>query len=190
MHGFTGILLHMNPLDPHLARHAGRHIDQYLALANNRVVKLGYLVALRQVGVEIILAVKARKKIDLGLQAKAGAHCLLDAKFVDHRQHAGHGGINKGNIGIGRIAKPGARPGKKLGIGGDLGMHFQPDHQLPVGFCPGNHFGFWFGIGEFAHGQFSAVLAHALLSKARAGGKGCGKRFFHIWRLSRGREVF
>jgi hypothetical protein len=42
------------------------HVDQHLALADERVVELADLVALRQVGVEVVLAVEGRE-VDLAL---------------------------------------------------------------------------------------------------------------------------
>jgi hypothetical protein len=61
-----------------------------LALADDRLLVLADLVALRQVGIEIVLAVEHRALVDLRLEAEPGAHRLLDAFLVDHRQHAGH----------------------------------------------------------------------------------------------------
>ena len=61
------VLFQMNTLDAHQAGHAGRHFHQNLTLAHDGVVQLADLVALRQVGVEIILAVKGRAQVDRGL---------------------------------------------------------------------------------------------------------------------------
>jgi hypothetical protein len=52
---------------------------RHLALADDRVLELADLIALRQVGIEVVLAVEARPQIDLRLEAQAGAHGLLDA---------------------------------------------------------------------------------------------------------------
>ena len=54
-------------------------VDLDLALADDRVLVLADLVALRQVGIEVVLAVEHRAQVDLRLQAQAGAHRLLDA---------------------------------------------------------------------------------------------------------------
>jgi hypothetical protein len=59
-------------------------------LADQRVVELADLIALRQVGVEVVLAVEARPLVDLGAHRHAGAHRLADALGVGHRQHPRH----------------------------------------------------------------------------------------------------
>ena len=74
----------------HPAGDARAHLDQHLALAHDGVVELADLVALRQVGVEIVLAVEGRVQVDLGLEAQPGAHRLRHAGLVDDGQHARH----------------------------------------------------------------------------------------------------
>ena len=61
----------------------------------------GYLIALRQVGIEIILAVEHRAQVDLRVQPKPGAHRLADALLVDDRQHSGHGRIDQRDMAVG-----------------------------------------------------------------------------------------
>ncbi len=92
---FSGILLEMQPLDADPHRLAVGQIDRDLALADDRLLVLADLVALRQVGIEIVLPVEHRFEIDRGVEAKPGAHGLAHAFFVDHRQHAGHGGVDQ-----------------------------------------------------------------------------------------------
>ena len=57
----------------------GAEVDEHLARADDRVVELADLVALRQVGIEVVLAVEAREAVDRGLQPEPGADRLLDA---------------------------------------------------------------------------------------------------------------
>ena len=109
--------------------------DLELALADERVVELADLIALRQVGVEIILAVEARPGIDLRLERHAGPHRLADAFAVRHRQHAGHGGVDQADLGVGLGAELGRRAGEELGVGGDLGVDLEADHDLPFAGC-------------------------------------------------------
>jgi hypothetical protein len=75
----AGVLLEVQPLDAHGEGRAVAALDLHLALADDRVGELADLIALRQVGVEVVLAVEARPQIDLGLQPQARAHGLLDA---------------------------------------------------------------------------------------------------------------
>ena len=95
---FPGVLFQMDALDPDQTGDAGAHFDQHFTLADDGVVKWRNLIALRQVGVEIVLAVKGRAQIDLRLQPQPGPDRLLDAVFVDHRQHPRHRRIDKGDV--------------------------------------------------------------------------------------------
>ena len=100
--------------------------------ADDRVVELADLVALRQVRVEVVLAVEARDAVDRRLQAEAGADGLLDAVAVDDREHAGHRRVDEGDVGVGLGAEGGRGAGEELGVRGDLGVDLHADHELPV----------------------------------------------------------
>ena len=78
MHRLAGILLEMQPFDTDLARGAVRQPRTQRPLADDRLLVLADLIALRQVGIEIVLAVKHAEQIDLGIQAKTGADRLTD----------------------------------------------------------------------------------------------------------------
>ena len=99
MHQLAGILLHMDALnaDPLVAGDAGLFIGLNIQMAfpDQRVIKLRNLIALRQIRIEIILAVKSAPAVDLGVYGKAGAHGLTNAFCIGHGQHAGHGGIHE-----------------------------------------------------------------------------------------------
>ena len=128
----AGILLEMQALDADAARLAVGQVDLDLALADDRVLVLRDLVARRQVGIEVVLAVEHRAQVDPGVEPEAGAHRLLDAALVDHRQHAGHGGVDQRHLGVGIGAERGRRAGEELGVGDHLGMDFQPEHDFPI----------------------------------------------------------
>ena len=89
------VLFHVDTLDPDKARGAVAHFHQHLAFAHDGLIKLADLVALGQVGVEIVLPVKGGLEVDLGLEAKPRAHGLFNAVFVDHGQHTGHGRVHE-----------------------------------------------------------------------------------------------
>ena len=128
----AGVLLQMQTLDTHRAYPAVRHIDLDHALAHDRVLELRDLIALRLVGIEVVLAVEHRAQVDLGVEAKTGAHRLLHAALVDHGQHAGHAGVDQRHLGVGIGAERRRRAGEELGFGDDLGMDFESEHDLPV----------------------------------------------------------
>ena len=129
---FAGVLLEMQPLDADLDLALGAHVEQHFALADDGVLELGDLVALRQVGIEIVLAVEDRALVDLRLEPEAGAHRLAHAFLVDHRQHAGHRRIDEADIGIGRPAEFGRGAGEQLALRRHLRMDFHADDHLPI----------------------------------------------------------
>ena len=131
----AGVLLEVKPLDADPRRVAVRHVDHNLAFADDRRFVLADLVALRQIRIEVVLAVEYRLEIDLGLQPEPGAHRLAHAFLVDHRQHAGHGGIDERHMRVRLAAERGRSAGKQLGLRGDLGMHFHADDHFPVAGC-------------------------------------------------------
>ena len=65
------------------------------AFTDNRMIKLRNLITLRQIRVEIVLAVEGADEVDFCFQAKTRAHSLLNCKLVDDRQHPGHGAVNE-----------------------------------------------------------------------------------------------
>ena len=89
--------------------------DLDLALADQRMVELADLIALRQIGVEVVLAVEARPGVDLRVERHAGAHRLADALAVRHRQHAGHRRVDQADLRVRLGAERGRRAGEQLG---------------------------------------------------------------------------
>ena len=69
--------------------------------------------------------------IDLGAEAEARADRLLDAAAIDHRQHAGHRGVNQTDLGIGRGAETDGGAAEQFGVRGYLGVDLQPQHDFP-----------------------------------------------------------
>ena len=107
--------------------------DLDLALADQRMVELADLIALRQIGVEIILAVEAAPAVDLRVERHAGAHRLADALAVGHRQHARHRRVDQADLRVRLGAERGRRAGEQLGRGrGDLRVDLEADHDLPL----------------------------------------------------------
>ena len=76
-------------------------VDLDLALADDRLLVLADLIALRQVRIEVVLAVEDRAQVDLGLEAEPGAHRLRDAFGIDDGQHAGHRRIDERDVLLG-----------------------------------------------------------------------------------------
>ncbi len=159
MDGFSGILLKVDTLNPHHARGAVAKLHEHFALTHDRVVKLADLVALRQVGIEVVLAVKSRDKVDLGFQPKPCAHGLCDAFFVDDGQHAGHACVHKGHVAVRLGAKERGGPGKQLGPGRDLSVHLKANHQFPIAGGSGDDFGGGGVVSQVQHVASSCRFA-------------------------------
>ena len=132
VHTLARILLEMQPLDADLLGDAAVEIDLDHALAHDRVLVLRDLVALRQVLIEVILAVEDGAQIDLGVETETGPDRLLHTALVDHGQHAGHGGVDQRHLGVGIGTERRRRAGEELGVGNHLGMDFQPQDDLPI----------------------------------------------------------
>ena len=95
-----GVLLEVHAVDPH----AGQ-----LAAAAQRLVVLGDLVALRQVGVEVVLAVEDRARRDLAAEREADHQAEVDRARVDHRQRAGQPEADRAGVGVRRRRRRTAR---------------------------------------------------------------------------------
>ena len=147
MHQLAGVLLDMDALDPDPLGLVP-HLDLDRALTDQRMVELADLIALRQIGVEIVLAIEPRPFVDLGLDRKAGPHRLADAFAVGHGQHAGHGGIDQADLRIGLGPESGGGAREQLGVARHLRMDFKADHDLPVTGSAGNAVG-----GCVSHGR-------------------------------------
>ena len=147
MHQLARILLDMDALDPDdlVFGDPGLlvSLDQQLPLTHDRVVKLADLVALRQIGIEVVLAIEPAVFVDLRLDRHAGAHRLADAFAIGHGQHARHRRIDKADLRVRLGTEFGTRAAEQLGVGSDLRMDFEADHDLP-----------------FARGALDAVSAH------------------------------
>src|SRR5207237_1674075 len=125
------ILLQMDALDADRPGRAALQIDLDFALADDRVVELADLIALRQIRVEVILPVEPRPGIDLRIQRHAGAYRLPEALLVRHGEHARKGGVDERDLRVRLRPEFGGGAGEELGVAGDLGMDLQPDHHLP-----------------------------------------------------------
>ncbi len=96
------------------------------AIACQRLLVLGDLVTLGQVGVKVILAGKDAGGVDLAAQRQRYAQAVLDGALVDDRQHPRHTGADRadGDIGLRHGGIDHAAGAKHLRAGIQLGVDF------------------------------------------------------------------
>ena len=95
-----------------------------------RLVVLRDLVALGQVGIEIILACKNRSLVDAALQRHRRQRGELHDLLVEHGQRARHAKADWADIRIWWRPKPRGTRAKNLGCRQELNVDFQPDDWL------------------------------------------------------------
>ena len=113
----------------------GRHRHRQPAVAGQRQGVLADLVALRQVRVEVVLALEAdRIGLDVAVEGQAGEHHQLDGAPVDDRQRARHAHADGADARV-RLVRPRPRRRRRagaehLGLGPQLGVDLDPDDRL------------------------------------------------------------
>ena len=99
------------------------------ALDDRRLV-LADLVALRQVGVEVVLAREDRHRRDRRADRQAEADRPLDGAAIGDRQRAGQGEIDRRRLRVRRGAERGRRAAEDLRAGRQLRVGLDADHDL------------------------------------------------------------
>ena len=64
------------------------HHELYLAAADDGMIELADLIALRQVGIEVVLTVEVAAAADLGADRDAERTAILHDLLIQHRQRA------------------------------------------------------------------------------------------------------
>ena len=105
-------------------------IDLDPAICGEGQLVLRDLVALGQIGIEIVFAGEARMLVDGAIQGERGAHGQFDSAFVQNRQRAGQAEADRAHIRVGRIAEAVGAGAENLGVGQKLDVDFQADDGL------------------------------------------------------------
>ncbi len=93
VHELAGVFLHMQPLDADrlevsvLALLGHLHLNP--AVLGDRLVVLGDLVVLGQIGIEVLFAVELAVLGHLQVESQGRLHRILQHLFIQHRQSAG-----------------------------------------------------------------------------------------------------
>ena len=132
MQRLAGIFLEVGVVDANTLFAAIGQLNLDPAGTDDGLVELGGLVALGQVGVEVVFALKYRGHADLGVDGEAKHHRVLHCRAVEYRQGAGHCQVDGVGLAVGLGAKGGARCREYFAVGGQLDMHLKADHRLPV----------------------------------------------------------
>ena len=159
---FAGVLLQMQPLDADVDRFA-IGVDLNFAFAHDGLLELADLITLRQIGIEIVFAIKNTFEIDLRFESESGANGLRDAFLVDDGQHAGHRGIHQRHVRIGFSTKTGRRTRKQLRVRRDLSVDFEPDDHLPVACGAGDEKGGLLCSGSLCGGHRGSFVSLPLV---------------------------
>ncbi len=129
----AGVLFQMHAADTDalLARFG---LDGQPAIAGQRQLVLGNLVAFGQVGVKVVLAGEDVQRGDFALQRQRHPQGILHRTFVDYRQRAGHPGTDRADeaVGFGGSAVHHGAAAEHLGLGQQFGVDFQADDGFIV----------------------------------------------------------
>ena len=129
MNGLAGLLLEMDPDDADLFYYAVRRNLQK-PVSTDRQVILGYLIRLGEVGIEVLLTVELGIGGDLTVQCHAGLDRKGEGLAVKHWKNAGETHADRAGLRIRLLAELGAAAAEDLGLGLQLGVHFQTDDHL------------------------------------------------------------
>ncbi len=116
-----GVLLQVHTVDAHLAQ---------AAVAGQRNVVLGDLVALGQVGIEVVLAVEDRTRRQLAAQGHADHEPEVHGLGVRRGQRAGVPQADRAGERVGVLAERQLAATEHLGPGAQLHVDLQPDDGL------------------------------------------------------------
>ncbi len=126
------VLFQVGPGDADLLEGPVLQQDLDLTLADDGVLVLADLVALRQVGVEIILTGEDRTLRHLRVDRLAEAHGESHRLAIEHRQDPGQPQIDGAGLGVRLGPEAGRGPREDLGLGRELGVDLQPDDGFPL----------------------------------------------------------
>jgi hypothetical protein len=130
MQGFPRVFLEVRSRQPHHLFFPVHEEADLAALHDGQLV-LADLVALRQVGIEVVLAREDGAAIDASLHGEAETDGVLHCGAVHYRQRSGQGKIHCRSVRVGRGAKIGGRPGEDLAARGKLRVRLDADDDLP-----------------------------------------------------------
>src|SRR5262249_44825813 len=131
MERLAGVLLHVHAQDAAAAR-LPVHLEVELAMLAQRLVVLRDLVALRQVGIEIVLAIEFRLLANATAEPESGLDGEIERVLVQYRQYAGLRGADRADSRIGNAAESDFTSAEQLGIRCELHVHLETDDRFKL----------------------------------------------------------
>ena len=132
----AGVVFHVDAGDADAPGDAV-HDDIDEAVLGEGLVVLRDLVALRKVGIEVVLAGEAGVRADLAVQREGALDGQFDGLAAEHGEGAGKAEADRADVGVGRRAETGGTAAEDLGGGGQLDVDFEADY----GFVARDHLG-------------------------------------------------
>ncbi len=107
-------------------------VELEMTVDAHREVVLADLVALRQVGIHVVLAIELRVTRNLTPERDRGLEAGLDRRLVDHGQHPRKAQADLADVGVRRVAEPAdGAAAEHLAARGRLHVHLHADDDLP-----------------------------------------------------------
>ena len=106
--------------------------ERQLAAHNDGQLELTDLIALRQIGIKIVLAVEYRVTGDFCLDRKAELDRLLNGPFVEYRKCPRERKVDIARVAIGLITEMAGRAGENFRMGRELNMRLEANNDFPL----------------------------------------------------------
>src|SRR4051812_8799055 len=125
------VLFHVDTREAYPFR-AFADIDVEMAMLTERQLVLADLIALRQIGIEVIFSREAAVRGDSALRCQTHADGELDDSFIQHREHSGKTHADGAGVVVRRIAEARRAAAEDLRLRQKLRVDFQTDHGFIV----------------------------------------------------------
>jgi hypothetical protein len=99
-------------------------------MARERLIVLRDLIALRQVGIEVVLPREDRVLVDAAAERQRRARAQFDGPAVQHRQRARQAEAHRAHVRIRRRAEAGRTAAEDLRVGEELCVDLEPDDRF------------------------------------------------------------
>jgi hypothetical protein len=131
--------------------------DIKVAVFSERQFVLRNLVALGEVGIEIVLAGEARALVHGAVERERGAHGHFDGALIENGKCAGEAEADGANVGVRRIAEARRAAAENLRFGEELNVDLEANDSLVFrqGFWRDEH-GLWSG---FRHKETNIIAS-------------------------------